>query len=108
MSEQTNNAVEKQAEDKGYTFSRPFKFEGEPVESLTLDFDSLSGDDILSVNRQYQAESNQPAGWSLEMDKEYQAYIVAKAAGVHVGLIKAAPAKDFTKLTLRARNFLLL
>lgn len=104
--EKENQEVEGGAEV--YTFARPFNFEGESVSKITLDFEKLTGSDILSIERQYKAESKNSTNWAPEMDKEYQAYIVAKAAGVHVGLIKAAPAKDFTKLTLRARNFLLL
>ncbi|OBZ09105.1 hypothetical protein A8L34_22520 [Bacillus sp. FJAT-27264] len=91
-----------------YTFAKPFKYEGEEVKAITLDFDTLIGDDILTCDRQYRAESKGGAALAPEMDKAYQAYIVAKAAGVHVGLVRAASAKDFTRLTLRARNFLLL
>ncbi|QWU15676.1 hypothetical protein SAMN04487895_12721 [Paenibacillus sophorae] len=89
-----------------YTFARPVTFEGEVYEKITLDFEKLDGNDALAVLRQYTAETKKE-GYAQEMDREYQAYFVAKAAGVHVGLIKAASAKDFTKLTLRARNFLL-
>ncbi|MEK8216435.1 phage tail assembly protein [Paenibacillus sp. FSL L8-0463] len=93
-----------------YTFARPVTFEGNTVETLTIDFDKLTGVDILACDRQYQAEAARHGGTELvkETNKAYQAYIVAKAAGVHVGLIRALPAKDFTKLTLRAQSFLLL
>ncbi|MBB6670505.1 phage tail assembly protein [Cohnella nanjingensis] len=93
-----------------YTFARPVSFDGELFADVTLDFDKLSGEDILACDRQYRSEQGRSGGVSLapEMDKSYQAYIVAKAASVHVGLILAASAKDFTRLTLRARNFLLL
>ena len=93
-----------------YTFSKPVLFEGETYDSITLDFDRLNGDDILSCDRQYRNEQKGQVGVSLapEMEKAYQAYIAAKAAGVHVGLIRAASGRDFTRLTLRARNFLLL
>lgn len=93
-----------------YTFARPVTFEGNTVESLNIDFDKLTGADILACDRQYQAEAARPGINELvkETNKAYQAYIVAKAADVHVGLIRALSAKDFTKLTLRAQSFLLL
>lgn len=92
-----------------FTFARPVTFEGNTVESLTIDFEKLTGEDILACDRQYRAESRQSSGEMVkEMNKAYQAYIVAKAAGVHVGLIRALSAKDFTKLTLQAQSFLLL
>lgn len=93
-----------------YTFARPVTFEGDTFESLSIDFDKLTGEDILICDRQYQVESARQSSGELikETNKAYQAYIVAKAAGVHVGLIRALSAKDFTKLTLRAQSFLLL
>lgn len=91
-----------------YTFAKPFTFEGQEVKELTLNFDDLSGDDIIACDRQYRAEQRGGISLAPEMDKAYQAYVAAKAAGVHVNLIRAAKAKDFTALTLRARNFLLL
>lgn len=111
MTEQEMEQQERQNPEGGaevYTFARPFKFEEQTVTEITINFDDLTGNDILAVNRQYKAESKNSTSWAPEMDKEYQAYIVAKAAGVHVGLVKTAPAKDFTRLTLRAQNFLLL
>ncbi|RAV18832.1 phage tail assembly protein [Paenibacillus contaminans] len=91
-----------------YTFARPVSFEGTEYKEITLDFDKLSGDDILSCDRQYRAEQRGGSTFTPELDKAYQAYIVARAAGVHVGLIRSASAKDFTRLALRAQNFLLL
>lgn len=103
---------EKKQEDTAevYTFARPVTFEGQTVESLTIDFDQLTGEDILACDRQYRAELGRQSGGEMvkETNKAYQAYIVAKAAGVHVGLIRAISAKDFTKLTLQAQSFLLL
>lgn len=94
-----------------FTLSRPVVYEGTEYKELALDFEKLTGDDILSCDRQYRAEQNRAGGnisLAPETEKAYQAYIVAKAAGVHVGLIRSVSAKDFTRLTLRARNFLLL
>ncbi|KAA9003988.1 phage tail assembly protein [Paenibacillus spiritus] len=111
MNEENVNAAsvaEEEGEDKAYALSRPVVHEGATYETLTMDFDAMTGSDILAATRQYKAENSQSINWAMELDKDYQAYIVAKAAHVHVGLIRALPAKDFTRLTLRAQNFLLL
>ncbi|WP_449602457.1 phage tail assembly protein [Paenibacillus sp. Marseille-Q9583] len=102
MSEETQGLAEV------YTFAKPFIFEGQETKEVTLDFDNLSGNDIISCDRQYRAEQRGGISLAPEMDKAYLAYVVAKAAGVHVELIRTAKAKDFTALTLRARNFLLM
>ncbi|WP_248549000.1 phage tail assembly protein [Paenibacillus odorifer] len=102
MSEETQGAAEV------YTFAKPFTFEGQEVKEITLNFDDMSGNDIIACDRKYRAEQKGAMSFSPELDKVYQAYVVAKAAGVHVSLVLASKAKDFTALTLRARNFLLL
>ena len=91
-----------------YTFDRPVTYEGTEYKTLTLDFDKLIGEDLLACDRQYRAEQRNNALVSPELDRCYQAYVIAKASGVQVGRIRAASAKDFTRLTLRARDFLLL
>jgi hypothetical protein len=102
MSEETQGLAEV------YSFAKPFTFEGQEIKEVTLNFDDLEGNDIIACDRQYRAEQRGGISIAPEMDKAYLAYVVAKAAGVHVDLIRAAKAKDFTALTLRARNFLLL
>lgn len=100
---------EMQETDKVYTFVRPVQYEGQEYKEINLDFDRLTGEDVESCLRQYRADQKGSSSmYAPETDKAYQAFIVAKAAGVHVGLIRAANAKDYTRLTLRAQNFLLL
>ncbi|WP_238649763.1 phage tail assembly protein [Paenibacillus piscarius] len=92
-----------------YTFAKPVRYEGEEFKEITLDFEQLTGEDILTCDRQFRAENGRQSGEMVkETNKAYQAYVVAKAAGVHVGLIRALSAKDFTRLTLQAQSFLLL
>lgn len=108
MADQEKDIAVEEAAEKVYTFSRPVLFDGEEHATLNLDFEKLTGTDVEVCLRQYRAEQKGSVGLTPETDKAYQAYIVAKAAGVHVGLIRAASAKDYTRLTLRAQNFLLL
>ncbi|WP_020621009.1 phage tail assembly protein [Paenibacillus daejeonensis] len=89
-----------------YTLRRAWSFEGGEVKDLNLDFDRLTGEDIISCERQYM----QLEGASMlfkDANKEYQAYVAARAAKVPVELIRALPAKDFSMVTLRAQRFLL-
>ncbi|WP_051775871.1 phage tail assembly protein [Paenibacillus tyrfis] len=89
-----------------FTLRFPIEFEGEHYSSFKLDFERLSGDDIIVCERQYQAR--QPDfTYVKETSKEYQSYIVARAAGVQVELIRKLSASDFSRVTLRAQNFLL-
>lgn len=103
MSEENNQVAEAGA---AYTLRRPFTFEEREVKELILDFERLTGEDILQAERRYYAEAV-VAVPAKELSKAFQAYIVASAANVPVELVRAMPAKDFTSVTLDAQNFLL-
>jgi hypothetical protein len=96
--------------DKDTTFKlrRPLDFEGQTYESLSLDFDALTGHDIISSEQQYRAEDPEAAVFGREVNKAYLTYIVARAAKVHADVIRALPAGDFTRVTMKAQNFLLV
>lgn len=106
MSDKENN--EKVIENDGnvYTLRQPLSFEGETYESLKLDFHKLTGEDIISCERQYQS-SNHEFSFVKETSKAYQAYVVARAARVPAELIFKLSASDFSRVTLRCQNFLL-
>ena len=96
-------------DERVYTLSRPFEFEGETHTDLLLDFDKLSGQDLTDAIREMKATgylSAQDVIPLMEMHKPYQAFVAAKAADVFPGLIFALPAKDFSKITTRAMVFL--
>ncbi|MBH0342740.1 hypothetical protein ABB08_11290 [Paenibacillus larvae] len=91
-----------------YTLSRPFSFEGKEYTELLLDFDSLSGRDLLSCESQLKTVVDKTDFIPMkEISKPYLALVVARAAKVPVELIQGLPAKDFSKMTVRAQNFLL-
>lgn len=96
-------------DERVFTLSRPFEFEGETYTELLLDFDKLSGNDLNDAIREMKATgylSAQDVIPLMEMHKPYQAFVAAKAADVFPGLIFALPAKDFSKITTRAMVFL--
>lgn len=73
---------------------------------LNLDFDQLTGEDVIKCENQYAAMDGVSIFYK-EANKTYQAVVAARAAGVPVELIKALKARDFTRVTLRAQNFLI-
>lgn len=85
--------------------SKPFIFEGKEYTELKLDFDALTGRDMINA----EVEAKAIAGPSpvAELSKSYLAVIAAKSAKVPVDLIMALPAKDFSKVTIEVQNFLL-
>lgn len=94
--------------ETSFKLSKPIEFEGEKIESLDLDFEKLTGADIEKAEMQYIAEnpSNQMT-MVKEMSKGYAAIVAAKAASVHVALIRKLSASDYSKITMRTTLFLM-
>lgn len=91
-----------------YKLKKPVTFEEVNYEALTLDFDKLTGNDILSAETQYRVEQPDASNVLVkELTKAYQAYVVARAADVPVELVRSLSANDFTRLTVQAQSFLL-
>lgn len=94
-------------DERVYNLVRPITFEGEEVTSLTLDFDGLTGHDLLTCARQAQTMSQNEVVFIRALSLSYQAVVAAKAAGVPVELIQSLKGKDFTQVTQHAQNFLI-
>lgn len=101
MDEQT-----KQASENEYKLRRPVEFEGQTYEALNLDFERLTGADIINCERQF-AYLGGGAGLLKDTNKTYQAIVAATAAGVPFDLMKQLSAKDFTRITVMTQNFLI-
>lgn len=90
------------------TLTKPIEFEGERYEKLTLDFEKLTGEDIERAEMQFNAENPQNSIVMVkEMAKGFAAIIAAKAAGVHVSVIRKLSAADYSKVTMRTTLFLM-
>lgn len=88
--------------------SRPFTWEEKEYTELRLDFEKLSGDEIMALEADFLA-MNEGRNFlpAFKTDHPaYQAVLAAKALGVHFNFLKKLPAKDFNKVTVAARNFL--
>ena len=87
------------------TLKNPITFDGVVHSKLILDFDELSGQDLINATKETKALGDQSP--VIEFSKIYLSVVVAKAAKVPVDLILALKAKDFTLVTLHCQNFLL-
>lgn len=88
--------------------SRPFNWDGTEYKELNLNFEKLSGDEMISLESEFLA-LNEGKNFNPYLKSEhpaYQAALVAKAIGVHFNFMKNLPAKDFNKVTKAARDFL--
>ena len=85
--------------------NRPITINGVEMKEIELDFDKLTGADLISASR----ESGLLGDNALvpELSKQYLAVVAAKASGLNVDDIMKLPAKDFTAITLAVQNFLL-
>lgn len=102
-----NELIEDGLENK-FKLSKPFEFEGKKYDSLELNFENLTGADIEKAEMQFIAENpNNQMTMVKEMSKGYAAIVAAKAVGVNVALIRALPASDYSKITMRTTLFLM-
>lgn len=101
--------VQSDGTETDFVLSRPIIFDGETIEKIKLDFDSLTGGDIEKAELQFNSENPQGATVVImkEMSKGFCAIVAAKAAKVNVNLIRSLNARDYTKITARVMNFLL-
>lgn len=90
---------------KKVELSKPYSFEGKEYTKLELDFDSLTGQDVINAEKEVRALGDRSP--VAEFSKTYQAVMAAKAAKVPVDLIMKLPAKDFTRITILVQDFLL-
>ena len=86
-------------------FEKTFKFEEKEYNGLDVDLDGLTGRDLVDAEKEARLLGDVP-GVS-ELSKMYLACVVAKASKHPHELILALPAKEFTKVTMLAQDFLL-
>lgn len=86
------------------TLKKPCSFEGKEYTELDLDFDSLTGQDLIDATSEARARGDKSV--VIELSKMYQAVVAARAAKVLPDLIVKLPAKDFVSVTSKAQSFL--
>lgn len=90
-------------------FAKPIEFEGKKYEEISLDLDSITGNDLELAENQFIAQNPEIAAQTAlkELSKGYQSILAAKAAKVPVEFIKALPAREYSKVTMAVQVFLL-
>ena len=110
------DALEKEPDSERYThyFKRPFTYQGRTVETLTFDWDTLSGRDSLAIERELRTKNI-----TLVIPAYTGEYLVGMAARacvdrteegkrfVGTDMIQAMPLGDFQQITKQARYFLI-
>lgn len=83
------------------TLSHPVKYRDSELDSLELDLDSLTGNDLIAIE-----DSLRSTGQVNLFSQGYFAAIAARSAHIPVEVLKGLPVKDFMKVTSEVINFL--
>lgn len=87
------------------TLKKPFEYTGMRIEALVLDFESLTGEDMIKIESEMQATGQM--AWAPELSQSLQCKLAARAAGVGSDVIEHLPLKEFNAVTSAVRSFLL-
>lgn len=90
---------------KTIKLSKPLNISGKEVNEITIDFDKITGAEMLAAEREARAMGDETPSVFLSM--RYQTVLAAKVIGVLVDDIMALPASDYRKIVLPVANFLL-
>ncbi|QCT03814.1 hypothetical protein E6C60_3103 [Paenibacillus algicola] len=105
----TENLEEIQTAGTAIKLSRAITWEDTEYKELTLDFDGLSGDDIMAIESDFMdfiaGQKNVFVKYKTE-HPGYHAVVAAKASGVNPLMLKKLTARDFLKVTGAAKDFL--
>nr|DAP37337.1 MAG TPA: tail assembly chaperone protein [Caudoviricetes sp.] len=81
------------------------KIKDQIVNEVSLNFDNITGNDLVAAESEVRAIGDQTPSVFLSM--RFQAAVAAKLIGVPVDDVLALPVPDFRKLVLPVANFLL-
>lgn len=85
--------------------NKPLDFGGKVLNELDLNFDNLTGADLMAADRAARSE-NKELGMLSEDDRGYQIVIASRASGVPVDALKRLAYGDFMAMLLLVVNFL--
>ena len=83
------------------TLSHPVPYKDTQLDSLDLDLDALTGNDLIAIE-----DSLRATGQVNLFSQSYFAAIAARSAHIPVEVLKALSVKDFMKVTSEVINFL--
>ncbi len=99
--------IEDVVEDTGvyvHEFSQPKKYNGKEIESITFDYNSLTGKSFIQIEKEM-IDKGEVALDPL-LSRTFQTKLAAKAGKVGADFIESLNLGDFYKITSSARNFL--
>ena len=82
--------------------SKEYTLDGKKMKEIELNFEDLTGKDILEAEQTTVMIDNQ-MGNMLELSKAYQINIAATASGIPAEELKKLNLVDFTKLTMEVQ-----
>ena len=83
---------------------RAVMFNGEPVDELMLDLETLTPQDIIDAENEVIRSTSIPV--VLDFNRDFDLTVAAKCAGIPVESLKRMHVKDFNKVISEVRNFL--
>lgn len=101
-----NIAIE--ADEHVFKLSKPFVFEEKEYTELTLNFDTVLGENLLNIDRAFATDPNNSMSFIKALSLTYQLHVAALAAGVPFEFFGKLPGKDVSRIGQRAQNFLLM
>ena len=87
------------------TLTKPITVKGKEVDKIELDFNSVTGQDMINAETEARAAGDQSPSVLLSM--KYQAALAAKIIGISYDDVIGMPGEDFKKIVLPVANFLL-
>lgn len=88
-----------------HIFNKPFTFEGQEYKELDLNLEGLTGDDLISVERELTVTGTVVV--TLQTSQAACLLIASRAAKVPSELIRALPLNEASKLAMAIQGFLL-
>lgn len=110
LKEAEKTEQEEQEKDPDYVkFAKPYKFEGKEYKGVKLEFDEMTGADILEAEEEFIQTKTQTAAQTplKELSKGYLAFFAARACAQPIDFILGLDGKSFAKITRKAQSFLL-
>lgn len=86
-----------------YEFTKPYEFEGEKYEEIEIDLESLKGEDITAVKKQFHAMGHRSL--TPIFDTDYCALVAARASKQKIEFFSEMPAKDYLVITAMVTDF---
>ena len=100
---------EKESDPNYIKFAKPYSFEGVEYKGIRMDFDEMTGADILEAEEEFIQTKTQTAAQTplKELSKGYLSFFAARACAQPVDFILGLDGKSFAKVTRKAQAFLL-